>query len=322
MEANNNEYFTLALCLVIIATSSISVNSQWAQNGVTVAGNHEWGDSGNQLQLPEGLFVNDDQTLIIADFGNHRIIEWKVGEKSGQVVADDSCKRIQLCQLKWPTDVLIDKQTDSLIVCDHGNRRVVRLPRQSETSQGEILIDNIYCRGLAMDHHRYLYVSDYKKHEVRRYQIGDKNGTLVAGGNGKGVGLNQLNFPSYLFVDRQQNVYVSDKENHRVMKWNKDAKQGIIVAGDQGEGNGLRQLSNPRGLFVDTLGTLYVADSMNHRVMRYSQGSKQSAVIVIGNGRGSEANHLNELGGLSLDSRGNLYVVDHYNSRVQRFSLE
>ncbi|CAF5063813.1 unnamed protein product, partial [Rotaria socialis] len=91
--------------------------------------------------------------------------------------------------------------------------------RRSGTTQGDILIDNIYCFGLAMDDQRNLYVSDVAKHEVRRHQWGEKNSTLVAGGNGEGNGLNQLNEPRYLFVDRQQNVYVSDNHNHHVMKW-------------------------------------------------------------------------------------------------------
>ncbi|CAF4961169.1 unnamed protein product, partial [Rotaria socialis] len=97
---------------------------------------------------------------------------------------------------------LIDKETDSLIICDRWNRRIVRWSRRSGTTQGEILIDNIDCARLAMDKQRYLYVSDVGKHEVRRYQLGEKNGTLVAGGNGEGNGLNQLNTPGYLFVDR------------------------------------------------------------------------------------------------------------------------
>ncbi|CAF4845181.1 unnamed protein product, partial [Rotaria socialis] len=95
-----------------------------------------------------------------------------------------------LHQLNRPTDVLIDKETDSLIICDRENYRVVRWSRRSGTTQGEILIDNIDCWGLAMDEQRYVYVSDDEKHEVRRYQLGEKNGTLVAGGNGKGGGLN------------------------------------------------------------------------------------------------------------------------------------
>ena len=74
------------------------------------------------------------------------------------------------------------------------------------------------------------------------YRIGDKNGIVVAGGNGQGNQLNQLNRPTYLFVDEEQAVYVSDRYNHRVMKWNKDANQGIVAAGRQGYGSALTQL--------------------------------------------------------------------------------
>ncbi|CAF1100336.1 unnamed protein product [Rotaria sordida] len=154
-----------------------------------------------------------------------------MGDKNGQVVAGGNGQGNRWDQLDRPTDVLIDKEMDSLIICDWGNRRVVRWSRRSGATQGEIHIDNIWCYGLAMDDQRYLYISDYGKHEVRRYQIGDKNGTLVAGGNRRGAGLNQLNYPTYIFVDQQQTVYVSDNYNHRVMKWNKGAKEGIVVAG-------------------------------------------------------------------------------------------
>ncbi|CAF3385328.1 unnamed protein product [Rotaria socialis] len=230
-------------------------------------------------------------------------MQWKNGDTTnGQVVAGGKGQGNGLHELYAPTDVLIDKETDSLIICDQGNGRVVRWSRRSGTTQGEILIDNIACWGLAMDEQRYLYVSDTGKHEVRRYQLDEKNGTLVAGGNGKGSGLNQLNEPSYLFVDRQQTVYVSDWNNHRVMKWNKGAKEAI---------------------FVDTLGTLYVADWGNHHVMRWTQGDKKQAIVVVrGNGQGKGANQFDVPVGLSLDRHGNLYVVDHDNARVQRFSIE
>ncbi|CAF4683128.1 unnamed protein product, partial [Rotaria sp. Silwood2] len=261
-------------------------NARWTQNGVTVAGGHGEGSATNQLSCPCGLFVDDDQTIVIADYWNHRIIQWKKDDTNGQVVAGGNGTGKRLDQLNYPTDVLIDKETDSLIICDRENRRVVRWSRRSGTTQGEILIDNVNPWGLTMDDQRYLYISDYEKHEVRRYQIGDKNGTIVAGGNGKDDGLNQLNFPTYIFVDQQQTVYVSDNENHRVMKWHKGAKEGIVVAGDQGYGSTLTQLYYPNGLFVDTLGTIYVADSWNNRVMRWPKGAKQGTVIVGGNGYG------------------------------------
>ena len=172
----------------------------------------------------------------------------------------------RLDQLNCPIDVLIDKETNSLLIADQWNRRVVRWSRHQETTQGEVIVDNVVCEGLAIDHQRYLYVSDVGKDEVRRYTIGGKNGIVVAGGNGEGNRLNQLNYPTYLFVDEEQAVYVSDCDNHRVMKWNRGANQGIVVAGGRGHGNALTQLSRPRGLFVDTSGTIDVVDAWNDPV--------------------------------------------------------
>ncbi|CAF3386301.1 unnamed protein product [Rotaria sp. Silwood2] len=301
---------------------NVSTNARWAQNGMTVAGSHGKGNSTNQLWGPCGLFVDDDQTMVIADCFNHRIVQWRMGDMNGQVVAGGNGNGNRLDQLNGPTDVFIDKETDSLIVCDRENRRVVRWSRRSGTIQGEILIDNIACWGMAMDDQRYLYISDIEKHEIRRYQMGDNHGILVAGGNGKGNGLNQLNMPTNIFVDPQQTVYVSDQNNHRVMKWNKGTREGIIVAGGQGEGQALTQLSYPNGVFIDTLGTIYIGDSRNHRVMRWPKGAKQGTVIMGGNGKGIGANQLDFPMGLSFDRQGNLYVVDHYNQRVQRYSIE
>ncbi|CAM4892343.1 unnamed protein product [Rotaria socialis] len=313
-----------SVCSDFISKTEINIpaNATWKQNGVTIAGGHEQGGATNQLYWPGGLFVDDDQTVVIADHANHRIMQWKNGDTTnGQVVAGGKGQGNGLHQLNQPTDVLIDKETGSLIIRE--GRRVVRWSRRSGTTQGEILIDNIACWGLAMDEQRYLYVSDVGKDEVRRYQLGEKNGTLVAGGNGRGDGLSQLNEPTFLFVDRDHSVYVSDWNNHRVMKWVEDAKQGIVVAGGQGYGDALTQLASPQGIFVDTLGTLYVTDWGNHRVMRFTQGDKKRGTVIVGgNGQGEGANQFNYPRGLSFDRHGNLYIVDCYNHRVQRFSIE
>ncbi|CAF3035140.1 unnamed protein product [Rotaria sp. Silwood2] len=290
---------------------------------MTVAGGNGSGTATNQLGSPHGLYVDDYQTIVIADWGNNRVIQWKMGDKNGEVVAGGNGGGNRLDQLQNPTDVLIDKETESLIICDRGNRRVVRWSRRSGTTRGEILIDNIQCYGVAMDNQRYLYVSLRENHEVRRYQIeADKNGTLVAGGNHEAADLNRLCYPTYIFVDQHQTVYVSEGWNHRVIKWSKGAKEGSVIAGLDGYGNALTQLNSPSGLFVDTLDTLYVAESGNYRVTRWPEGEKQGTVIVGGHGGGAKAHQLLYLDGLSFDRHGNLYVVDRGNHRVQRFSIE
>ncbi|CAF3438514.1 unnamed protein product [Rotaria sp. Silwood2] len=303
------------------SSTNIHPNARWQQNGITVAGGNRQGNGINQLSNPCGLYVDDDQTVYVADASNYRIVEWKWGATSGQVVAGGNGQGSGAHQLSNPQDVIIDKERDSLIICDYSNRRVVRWPRRNGTS-GETIISNIYCVGLTMEENGSLYVTDIGKHEVRRYRRGESQGTVVAGGNGSGNRLDQLSFPQYVFVDRDHSMYVSEWGNHRVMKWVEGAKQGIVVAGGQGQGNGLTQLYYPYGVVVDQLGTVYVADELNARIMRWPKGATQGSVIVGGNGKGEQSNQLKGPIGLSFDRHGNLYVVDYGNHRVQRFNID
>ena len=277
-----------------LRSSSIDIhpNATWAQKGLTVAGGNGQGDGIHQLYNPYGLYVDDDQTIYVADWANHRIVEWKRGATSGQVVAGGKGQGNGAHQLNRPYDVIVDKERDSLIISDNGNRRVVRWPRRNGT-RGETIISDIDCIGLTMDEKGSLYVVDYGKHAVRRYSMGDTEGTVVAGGNGQGSGLDQLSNPYYVFVDRDHSVYVTDSGNHRVMKWKEGAKEGIVVAGGQGQGSSLSQLSTPQGVVVDQLGTVYVADQGNHRIMRWPKGATQGSVIAGGNGEGGQSNQLN-----------------------------
>lgn len=295
-------------------------NARWIQNGATLAGGNGFGTSMNQLYYPCGFFIDNDHTLYIAEWSNHRITEWKSGETIGRVVAGGNGQGNHLDQLSCPTDVILDKIRDQLIICDSGNRRVVRWPRQNGI-QGEILISNIGCQGLTIDNEGFLYIVDYNEHEVKRYRMGDNQALIVAGGHGPGNRLDQLNYPRYVFVDQDHAVYVSDTSNHRVVKWNRNATEGIVVAGTEKRGNSLAQLSNPYGIAVDQSGTVYVADYLNNRVVRWSRGATQGIVVIGDTGSGNRASQLNGPVFVSFDDQGDLYVSDYGNFRIQKFEL-
>ncbi|CAF4019525.1 unnamed protein product [Adineta steineri] len=306
-----------------ITTSQISTQSQvkqkpvqtkkskFKQSAITVAGGNAQGRKLNQLRYPWGIFVDNDKSICIADCYNHRIVKWKLNSNKGRVIVDGN----QNNQLNLPTNIISDKKNNSFIISDQGNRRVIRYFHQNQ----EILISNIDCYGLTIDKNGFIYVSDYEYHEVRRWKQGDKIGELIAGGNGQGNQLNQLNSPTYIFIAEDYSLYILDHNNHRVMKWKKDAKEGIIVAGGNGQGNSLRQLSYPQGVFVDHLDQIYVTDYRNDRVMRWCEGDEAGEIVVGGNGQGNQSNQLNGPAGLSFDDEGNLYVVDHNNHRIQKY---
>ncbi|CAF3747571.1 unnamed protein product [Rotaria sp. Silwood1] len=240
---------------------------------------------------------------------------------NGEVVAGGNEQENRNDQLDGPLKVIVDKRSDCLIICDYYNKRIVRWPGQNGTSR-ETIISNIACWGMVMDYGGYLYVSDYEKHEVKRWKIGDIDGTIVVAGNEQSGGFNQLSYPHYIFVDQNHSVYVSDYDNHRVIKWMKGAKQGIVVAGGQSSGNDLKQLACPHGVMIDELRTVYVADRYNHRVMRWLKGATQGSVVVGGHGQGAQANQSNYPCDLSFDRQNNLYVLDSGNQRIQKFHID
>ncbi|CAF5152086.1 unnamed protein product, partial [Rotaria sp. Silwood1] len=90
------------------SSTNIHPNARWQQNGITVAGGNRQGNGINQLSNPWGLYVDDDQTIYVADRVNHRIVEWKRGATSGQVVAGGNGQGSGDHQLYNPYDVIID----------------------------------------------------------------------------------------------------------------------------------------------------------------------------------------------------------------------
>lgn len=286
---------------VDLLTRKIDSNSQWSSNGTIIL-------EKNRLNYPRGIAVRKDGTIYVADFYNHRIVEQHSNRSTGRILSVDGSN-----QLNQPTDVLIEKNGETLIICDYGNQRLMRWSLVTGRTE-EMIIAGDDCRGLAMDNRGYLYVSDGNKQEIRRYRIGEQSGTIVAGGKGQGNGLNQLNHPLYIAVDDEYSIYVSDTDNARVMKWQNNANEGVVVAGANGVGNGLNQLNHPLGIYVDPWKNIYVVDSANGRVMRWREGNSQGEIIVGSIGLVYPV-------GLGFDANWNLYLVDGSNNRAFRFDL-
>ena len=98
---------------------SLSTNARWSQNRMTVAGANRSGDATNQLNSPHGFDINDDnQSIVIAVWENRRMVEWKMGEMNSKVITGGQGKGNRLDQQNYPTDVLIDQKTNSLLIAD------------------------------------------------------------------------------------------------------------------------------------------------------------------------------------------------------------
>ncbi|CAF1290395.1 unnamed protein product [Adineta ricciae] len=179
------------LCLELILKN-------WRQNGSTICGENGRGDKLNQLSDPVGIFIDKHQNIFIADSGNDRIVQWKRNENRGTIVAGGNRRGNRLNQ---PTDVIVDEQNNSIIIADFGNRRF--------NSPSFLFVDD----------EQSLYVSDWDNHCVMKWRKDAQEGIVVAGRNGCGENLNQLNYPQGIIVDHEGRIYVVDYGNHRIQRF-------------------------------------------------------------------------------------------------------
>ena len=151
-----------------------------------------------------------------------------------------------LNQLNYPESITND-DSGNIYVCDYNNSRIIRFKPGSK--EGEAIINDISGpRGVHVDSNKNIYVTSHHQHRVLKYTLSGDNyelNAVVAGGNGQGSNLNQLNYPSNIYLDDSDNLYVVDSQNHRIVKWAPGAIEAVVVAGGNGEGNSLNQLKTP-----------------------------------------------------------------------------
>jgi sugar lactone lactonase YvrE len=128
----------------------------------------------------------------------------------------------------------------------------------------------------------------------------------MAGGNGAGSALNQLHFPSGIFLDDDSNLYIADGFNHRIVKWISGSSSGQIIAGDNEGGNRSNQFHYPTSLTIDKNGTMFVVDGGNRRIQRWYKNANQGETIL---------SNISSWG-LSIDNQNSLY----YSNSIEKIN--
>jgi len=173
--------------------------------------------------------------------------------------------------------------------------------------------------GIGIDLNGSILVVDTLNNQVSGFNKSNADGVRVAGGNGTGIGLNQLNKPSGIFVDDFGNLFITDQLNNRVMRYAPGSNSGFLIAGGNGAGSRSNQLNNPKDVYVDAAGFVYIADAGNNRIQKWAQGGSVGETVAGGFGVGSDSTKLNSPQGVCIDQFFNIYVADSANHRIQKF---
>ncbi len=138
-----------------------------------------WGSTGSQpgqFSRPQGLLVDEQGLLWVADACNHRLQVFDVSGSEPQLVHSFGSPGHGPGQLQYPYGIVFD--TDgTLLVAEYGNHRVQRFSRDGQsiecwggpgTEEGQFRSP----WALILDSKRKLYVLDTGNDRVQRFQLG------------------------------------------------------------------------------------------------------------------------------------------------------
>lgn len=279
----------------------------------TVAGGADRGFSGDgekataaALDRPEGVFIDKDGNLFIADTDNHRIR--RVDANTGIIT----------------TVAGVSTSFFGGFSGDGG-----------PATEAELLSPE----GVTMDEEGSLFIADTRNGRIRKVDADTGIITSVAGSDNFGVACEtgpatetDLGLPTDVAVDPQGNLLVVDSLNDLLCKL--DITTGLItsVAGSDGfgfAGDGgpatEANLSSPTDVAVDPRGNFFVVDKSNNRLRRVDAITSVISTVAGGGFENQDCDgclatdsFLLLPQGVAIDSQSNLFIGDVVQRRVRR----
>ena len=264
-----------------------------------IAGTGVAGNTNGELNFPEGIAVDSQGNVFVADTSNNRIVRLVKGGTYAVVAGDGTAgyagdhANAAAAELIGPTAVAIDA-SGNLYIADAGNCAI----RMVNTSS---IITTIAGNGVCGS----------------------------TGNNGPATAASVA--PVDLTLDGAGNLYLAESATNRVRKINLNTMvispvAGAGSAGYSGDGGPAisAQLNQPTGVTVDPQGNLFIADAANS-VVRMIVGS--TIFTAAGTGKYAFDIESGPAVGVSMDpvgvsaaADGSIYVADSFNDRIRKLT--
>lgn len=284
---------------------------RWNQRGVIVAGNGTGGSALNQLQEPNFIHIDANDSLYICDHHNYRVQEWPKGAAFGTEIVS-----VGNGSFDHPEGITFDRD-GHMYITGRTHQRVLRFSpdsRNGTTVAGQadvtgstsgLLNDPL---GLDVDENLNLYIAERENRRVMRWAPSATSGTVLIDAGYRLYGL-------LLSIFSSDQVYVSSEERDAVYLWTFGSLTPAVTL--TAVNSPIATLKSPRGIKYDMYGNLYVADKGNQRVVMYCANRTVGRVVVGGSGDTIPA--LRRPVDIAFDSQMNLYVSDELGQAVIRF---
>ena len=292
--------------------------------------------SGDHINQPEGLFVDSDGALYVAE---------RVGSQVIKYGSDGSYEMsFGFYGNPWQHDNFL-YQPSSVSVAENGHVFVVYLQAIKEYGPTGNFIrsfpeEDPWASGNDNGHFDYpydlifsndgtkLFVSDVNNKRIQVFSF-DLDGKLVYEETIDATtalmpegGFNEIRG---LDIDSSGRLYITDYIDARIHRctfnpatpqW--ECENYFGVAGEPGDD--LEHLNYPYDIYIDSSDNIFIADSNNFRILKCTDTG--TCAIFAGGEWGEGNDQLTFIAGITGDASGNIYVSDKDNFRVQVFDSD
>lgn len=289
----------------------LDANMNWTKTSILIAGTGSTGSGSTQLEEPNCIYIDINDTIYICDSENDRIQKWSQNAGSGVTVVGSNA------DLDNPLAITFDKD-GSLYVADTDHHRVKKFPLGSTSLSVGIVVAGQggsgsgnsqlqYPSGIAVDDNLNLYVSDSVNKRVMKYTSGASSGTIVIESS------THVDYP-YGIVLRHgssNQLYLGDRSKKYVQLWTSGASvpNSTVASG----------FNEPKSLAIDPHGNLYVTEDQDKKVWMIRAGSTTKTLVLDCS---NTVPPLTTTSGIALDSQLNLYVSSWNPAGVYKFSRQ
>jgi sugar lactone lactonase YvrE len=320
-DTQNNRVVVFADPFAALASSGFTATWVFGQGGSFTTGSANSGGVGaNGLNSPQGVVVDTNGNLYVADAGNNRALIF--------------FSPIPMTAISGAPGNFGDATAD--LVFGQVGFTGAACNRGGSASNTTLCTAPFVGVGIALDGADNLYLADTENNRALEingpFGFGQTN-NLIANLVFQG---NSLASPSGVAVDSAGNFYVSSEQHNQVYEYTQPVALNRtdllnMKIGPGANNPSAASLQFPMGLALDAIDNLYVADQANNRVLEFNESSSPGNQTANGAGGQRDRTHnapnyvdpigIDLPGGIAIDSRSapghlHLYAADSANNRV------